>query len=122
MTAALNGTNVNYETDLFLDYFSKIEAWTGKKYKSNPEITTAMRVVADHARCVTFLLADGVLPSNDGRGYVLRRILRRGIRYGQKLTKKNLLSRLAVEVIAKMGHALPRTRSPKRNDRHYDSK
>ena len=78
IAAALQGKYNNFDTDCFEDIISKIELISGKKYSDHPHW---MRVVADHARSATMLLADGVLPSNEGRGYVLRRIIRRAIRH-----------------------------------------
>ncbi len=75
-------TETNYETDLFLPLIQFVENYTSKKYDSNK---MAFRVIADHIRSVTFAVADGAMLSNEGRGYVLRRILRRAVRYGRKL-------------------------------------
>ncbi len=75
-------TETNYETDLFLPLIEFVENYTGKKYESNK---MAFRVIADHIRSVSFAVADGAMLSNEGRGYVLRRILRRAVRYGRKL-------------------------------------
>jgi alanyl-tRNA synthetase len=110
IVAAMQGTNNNYESDLFSDYIKKLESWAGVDGKKDQDALTAMRVLADHARCTTFLISDGVLPSNEGRGYVLRRILRRAIRYGRKISKDSLLPRLCEEVIMKMGEAFPELR------------
>ncbi|MCB0348588.1 MAG: alanine--tRNA ligase, partial [Bdellovibrionales bacterium] len=110
IAAAMQGTNNNYESDLFLDYIRSLESWTKVDSKKDPAALTAMRVLSDHARCITFLISDGVLPSNEGRGYVLRRILRRAVRYGRKLSADSLLPRLCKEVIAKMGEAYPELR------------
>ena len=91
LLAALNGTLSNYDTDIFTPIFSRIQHLTGVRPYSgkfgvqDPDgIDTAYRVIADHARCLTFALSDGGVPSNIGRGYVLRRILRRGARYARK--------------------------------------
>jgi alanyl-tRNA synthetase len=113
IVAAMQGTNNNYESDLFSDYIAKLESWTGIIGKKDNEALTAMRVMSDHARCVTFLISDGVLPSNEGRGYVLRRILRRAIRYGRKLSIDSLMPKLCQEVIVKMGDAYPELRKQK---------
>jgi len=84
LVSILQNTESNYETDLFLPIIKKTEELTSQKYSSqNNKI--AMRVIADHTRAICFLIADGVLPSNDGRGYVLRRIIRRAYRYGKDL-------------------------------------
>ena len=76
-------TETNYETDLFLPLIQFVENYTGKKYEGENKM--AFRVIADHVRSVTFAVADGAMISNEGRGYVLRRILRRAVRYGKKL-------------------------------------
>lgn len=91
LVAALNGTRSNYDTDVFSPIFKRISEITGTRpYQGkfgdeDPEgIDTAYRVIGDHVRCLTFALSDGGVPSNVGRGYVLRRILRRGARYARK--------------------------------------
>ncbi len=85
VAAVLQGKLNNYDTDLFQPVILKLEKLSGRTYLDNNADTTAMRVIADHARATTFLVADGVLPSNEGRGYVLRRVMRRAIRYGRNL-------------------------------------
>lgn len=75
----------NYDTDLLLPIIRKVEELSEKKYGNSTEYDIAMKVIADHSRAATYLIGDGVLPSNDGRGYVLRRIMRRAIRYGRNL-------------------------------------
>ncbi len=85
VAAVLQGKFNNYDSDLFQPLIAKMEELSGKKYLADEADTVAMRVIADHARATTFLVADGVLPSNEGRGYVLRRVMRRAIRYGRSL-------------------------------------
>jgi alanyl-tRNA synthetase len=86
ITAILEGKNNNYDTDLFAPILARIEEISGKKYLGGMAVEDApFRVIADHARAATMLIADGVIPSNEGRGYVLRRIIRRAIRYGRRL-------------------------------------
>ncbi len=85
VAAVLQGKFNNYDSDLFQPLIAKMEELSGKKYLADESDTVAMRVIADHARATTFLVADGVLPSNEGRGYVLRRVMRRAIRYGRSL-------------------------------------
>lgn len=85
VTAVLQGKVNNYDSDLFSPIINVLEKLSGKTYGEKEEYNVAMRVIADHARATTFLVADGVLPSNEGRGYVLRRIMRRAVRYGKKL-------------------------------------
>ena len=85
VAAVLQGKFNNYDSDLFTPIIAKLEELSGKRYGVVKQDDTAMRVIADHARATTFLVADGVLPSNEGRGYVLRRIMRRAVRYGKHL-------------------------------------
>lgn len=80
--AVLQGKTSNYDTDIFQPVIGKLEELSGRKYGENEETDIAMRVIADHIRAVSFAIADGASPSNDGRGYVIRRILRRAVRYG----------------------------------------
>ena len=84
LTSILQSVASNFDTDLFLPLIAQIENLTGQKYDQG-EKGFPFRVIADHSRACTFLIADGVLPSNDGRGYVLRRILRRAVRFGKLL-------------------------------------
>ncbi len=84
ITSILQGVDSNYDTDLFVPIIKGMEELTGQQYDRG-EAGFPFRVIADHSRACTFLIADGVLPSNDGRGYVLRRILRRAVRFGQFL-------------------------------------
>ena len=85
IAAILQGVPSNFDTDLLRPIIAAVEERTGKRYGADPQADVSMRVVADHARATTFLVADGVLPGNEGRGYVLRRILRRGLRHGRLL-------------------------------------
>ena len=86
ITAILEGANNNFDTDLFRPIIGLIESLTGKEYAGGMAVEDApFRVIADHARAATMLIADGVLPSNEGRGYVLRRIIRRALRYARRL-------------------------------------
>jgi len=106
--AIMQGKLSIYETDLFLPLLECIGNLTGKKYGAIPEDDTAMRVLADHGRAVTFLIADGVIPGNEGRGYVLRRLLRRATLFGQRLgLDKPFLSELALTTIKQMDHVYP---------------
>ncbi len=104
VVSILQNAASNYDTDLFVPILSRIESLSGTKYTASfeSEADTAMRVLADHARSATFLIADGVIPSNEGRGYVLRRIIRRAIRFGRKLQNPVLLSQLVDSVISAM--------------------
>jgi len=85
MVSLLQDAPTNYETDLFLPIMQKVEALSGKQLGTSSEADVAVKVIADHSRAAAFLVGDGVLPSNEGRGYVLRRILRRAIRYGRNI-------------------------------------
>ncbi|MEK4512368.1 alanine--tRNA ligase [Paenibacillus anaericanus] len=81
----LQDVNSNFDTDLFQPIIAKTAQIAGLKYGSSEEIDVALKVIADHTRTVAFAVADGVLPSNEGRGYVIRRLLRRAVRYGKVL-------------------------------------
>ena len=85
--AVLNGFDDNYKTDLFVNTIDKIEKFSGKKYGDSKEITRMMRIIADHVKATTFIMGDdrGIAPSNVGQGYVVRRLIRRAIRYGKQL-------------------------------------
>jgi alanyl-tRNA synthetase len=108
LAAVMQGVQSNYDCDLFTDIFRKIEELTGKKYKDDEEVDISMRAIADHSRAVTFLISDGVLPSNEGRGYVLRRILRRAARHGKLLgMDKPFLTDIVPVVIEVMKDAYP---------------
>ena len=81
----LQGKNNIYETDLFTSIIEKACQLTGREYGANTDSDFALRVIAEHARAAAFLIGDGVVPGNEGRGYVLRRVIRRAIRYGRRL-------------------------------------
>jgi len=105
LTAIIQGKESNYDTDLFLPILEYISELVGKKYTigSQSEDDVAMRVIADHARATAFLMADGVIPSNEARGYVLRRVMRRAIRFGKKLGfKDNFFHKICIKVIDEM--------------------
>jgi alanyl-tRNA synthetase len=117
-----SGTVSNYETDVFRPIFDEIEKLSGKKYTSSlpdssqpldgstsqQSVDIAFRVVADHIRALSFAIADGIIPSNEGRGYVLRRILRRAVRYGRTLGFHEPFFSKLVDVVAKtMGDVFP---------------
>ena len=96
----LQGKQNIYETDLFAPIINKVSQLTGKTYGSETETDYAMRVVVEHARASAFLIGDGVVPGNEGRGYVLRRIIRRAIRYGRQLGLTDaFLTQIVEEVI-----------------------
>jgi alanyl-tRNA synthetase len=99
ITAIIQGVKSNYDTDLLRGIIRDIEEIVGKSYRVDPPTDISMRVIADHARAVTFLISDGVLPLNEGRGYVLRRILRRAVRHARMLDiKEPFLYKLANRV------------------------
>ena len=101
ITALLQGVTNNFDTDLFRPILANIEEISGKGYRGGMAVEDApFRVIADHARAVTMLMADGAVPSNEGRGYVLRRIIRRALRYGRQLgVEEPILHSLAPEVL-----------------------
>ncbi len=106
IAAVLQGTHDNYAIDLFAALIRAIAEMTS--VASDGAMKASHRVIADHLRCSAFLIADGVLPSNEGRGYVLRRIMRRGMRHAQLLGAKDpLLHRLAPVLTREMGQAYP---------------
>ncbi len=108
LAAVMQGVNSNYDCDLFHEIIGHIEDVSGRKYRKNEEDDIAIRVVADHCRAVTFLISDGILPSTEGRGYVLRRILRRAARFGKLLgLDKPFLHDLVPVVIEKMKDFYP---------------
>ncbi|NND52109.1 MAG: alanine--tRNA ligase [Flavobacteriaceae bacterium] len=111
----LQDVKSNYDTDVFTPIIREIETLTNKEYGKNDEVDVAIRVVADHVRAVAFSVADGQLPSNNGAGYVIRRILRRAIRYGFTfLDKKEPFIYRIVEVLSKkMGSAFPEIKNQK---------
>ena len=108
LVVVLQDANDIYETDLFLPLIRKVEALTGHESGESDEVRQAMRVVAEHGRSSAFLIADGVVPSNDGRGYVLRRLIRRAIRHARRLgLDEPFLGEVADAVTDLMGEAYP---------------
>jgi len=106
VAAVLQGKHDNYEIDLFVALIRAISELTGAD--PNGEQKASLRVIADHLRATSFLIADGVLPSNEGRGYVLRRIMRRAMRHAQLLgAKEPLMHRLVWALVREMGQAYP---------------
>jgi alanyl-tRNA synthetase len=127
-----SGTISNYETDIFRPIFDELEKLSGEKYASTlpiietsaadtaalqnqneqEKIDIAFRVIADHIRALSFAIADGIIPSNEGRGYVLRRVLRRAVRYGRTLGFHEPFFVKLVDVVAKtMGDVFPEVRA-----------
>ncbi len=112
----LQGVPSNYDTDVFQGIIGEITKRTGLKYSSSmkDEKSSAIRVVADHLRAVSFLISEGITPSNEGRGYVLRRILRRAVYFGNTIHFKGpFLSQLVPALVAAMGEAYPELREKK---------
>lgn len=109
----LQGVTSNYDTDVFIPLINKIEAITNTEYNEKLETDIAVRVIADHVRAVAFSIADGQLPSNTGAGYVIRRILRRAIRYGFTFleTKEPFIYKLVETLSNQMGDAFPELKS-----------
>ena len=110
LVRVLQGKTSNYDTDIFTPIIAAIEDLCGKKYTFSMDSKTdiAIRVIADHIRTLTFAITDGVNPSNEGRGYVLRRILRRACRFGRVLDmNKPFLAKLLPVLIEQMGEAFP---------------
>jgi alanyl-tRNA synthetase len=111
ITAVVQGVSSNYDTDFFTPLRAAIEKICGQKYQATTKEGVSFRVIADHIRSATFLISDGVLPSNEGRGYVLRRIMRRAMRHGKKLgIQSSFLFHMVDEVNALMGDAYPELR------------
>ena len=108
----LQGVQSNYDTDVFTPLIREIETITGVDYGKDEKVDIAIRVIADHVRAVSFAIADGQLPSNNGAGYVIRRILRRAIRYGFTFLNKKepFIYKLAETLSHQMGDAFPEIR------------
>ncbi len=106
---AMQGKKSNYDTDVFTGLISSIATLSGKRYDETPQISIAMRVIADHIRAISFSIADGQLPSNVKAGYVIRRILRRAVRYAYTFlgSSEPLLCRLVPTLVKEMGSAFP---------------
>jgi hypothetical protein len=85
IVSVVQNVSTNYDTDLIRPIIARAEELTGRQFGQDPATDIAMKVIADHSRAAAFLIGDGILPSNEGRGYVLRRIMRRAIRYGRNI-------------------------------------
>ena len=108
LTAVIQGVKSNYDTDIFSPLIRFVEIISDKTYGQNAENDVSIRVIADHSRAITFLIGDGITPSNEGRGYVLRRILRRAARHGKMLgINKPFLNQSAEVVIDMMKGVYP---------------
>ncbi|MFQ3239424.1 MAG: alanyl-tRNA synthetase [Olleya marilimosa] len=111
----LQNVQSNYDTDVFTPIIREIETITGKDYNKDEKVDVAIRVISDHVRAVAFSIADGQLPSNTGAGYVIRRILRRAVRYGFTFLDKKepFIYRLVNVLTEKMGSAFPELKAQK---------
>ena len=108
ITAIMQGKSANYDGDLMHSLIELGEHLTGKKYGEDPKSDMSLRILADHSRAVTFMIGDGILPSNEGRGYVLRRLLRRAVYHARMLgVEGTFMANYIDEVIAAMGSAYP---------------
>ncbi len=106
--SVLQDVPTNYDTDLFVPIMERVGELSGKKRGESKDVEVAMKVIADHSRSAAFLICDGVLPSNEGRGYVLRRIMRRAIRYGRSIgLTKPFLHKTVQTVFSIMDEAYP---------------
>ena len=111
ITAVLQNVLSNYDIDTMRSLTATTEQLTGKRYGTDPTADISFRVIDDHARAVSFLIADGVMPSNEGRGYVLRRLLRRAARHGRLIgLRQPFLHQVAGSVVTAMGDAYPELR------------
>ena len=108
IAAVMQGVHSNYDTDLFQDIINKICDLTDKQYGDDDSFDVSLRIVADHARAMSFLISDGVMPSNEGRGYVLRRVMRRAGRHIKMLGKEEaVMHKITASVGDLMGETYP---------------
>ncbi|MGE0867961.1 MAG: alanine--tRNA ligase [Kofleriaceae bacterium] len=108
VTSVVQGVKSNYDTDLFTGIIATAAEIAGKRYGADPDSDTSLRVIADHARCSAFLIADGVFPDKNDRSYVLRRIFRRAVRHGKLLgIERPFMHEVCERVIAEMGAQYP---------------
>ncbi|MGH2754182.1 MAG: alanine--tRNA ligase [Actinomycetota bacterium] len=108
MAMVLQNARSIYETDTFGSLIERAEELTGRRYNTDPKVDVGLRILADHARALTFLIADGVLPSNEERGYVLRRVMRRAVRHARLLGREgSVLPELVDRTVALMGDEYP---------------
>ena len=111
LAAVAQGVHSNYDSDLFKPLLAAIGTRAGRRYGEEGVADRSMRVIADHLRAITFMITDGILPSNEGRGYVLRRILRRAARHGRLLgVSESFMGGLTGAVVEQMGKAYPELR------------
>ncbi len=112
ISAIMQGVVSNYDTDILRDLVGLAEKLSAKTYGADDKTDISLRIIADHARAVTFMIADGILPSNEGRGYVLRRLLRRAIRHGRLIDiEGKFMDKFVDEVNKEMGHQYPEIES-----------
>lgn len=112
LCAVLQGVASNYETDLFAPLIRRTAEMAGIRLGESEEADVALRVIADHARATAFLIADGVYPENEGRGYVLRRLMRRALRYGHKIGFRGpFFTKICLAVAEEMGEGWPELRA-----------
>lgn len=102
MTSISQNVRTNYETDLFMPIINEVEQVSGKNYLQNNDQDVAFKVIADHIRTISFAIADGALPANEGRGYVLRRLLRRAVRFSQSLGINEPFMYKLVDIVAEI--------------------
>src|SRR5262249_60820653 len=108
ITACVQSLPSTYQDDIFRRIIASAERLSGKRFGADPREDVSLQVIADHARAVTFMVAEGIVPSNEGRGYVLRRLLRRAARHGKLLgLGKPFLFEVGREGVATMGNAYP---------------
>ena len=108
LAAVVQGRTTNYDTDLMMSIITEAARIIGKEYGKQDEVNVSLRVLTDHARASAFLISDGVIPSNEGRGYVLRKIMRRGLRHGKLLGQKGpFFYRITSKVIDDFREAYP---------------
>ena len=112
VAALLQGVHSVYEADVFRDIISAVEGWTGARYTNEGAEQKALRVLADHGRAMTMLAADGVIPSNESRGYILRRIIRRAVQHGSRIGLESpFLGRLQDSSSSSSGRSIRRSSS-----------
>ncbi len=108
LAAVVQGRTTNYDTDLMMSIITEAARITGKEYGKQDEVNVSLRVLTDHARASVFLISDGVIPSNEGRGYVLRKIMRRALRHGKLLEQKGpFFHRITSKVVDDFKDAYP---------------
>src|SRR5262249_6945811 len=111
ITSVVQGKLWNYDTDLFQPIIKAVARRTRTAYGGGAQTDVSLRVVADHLRATTFLIRDGVMPGNEGRGYVLRKVMRRAMRHGKKLgLEEPFLHELVAVVVDRMAAAYPELR------------